>query len=170
MNSFVPPRAAPIRAHKRPFAHLKRTVTRPLRRQAGRLLVNPSLMAPTLAAMTPADLVELSVLADRQLAAKYREEILAVLRAETAQAVLDGETDSRSPVVRVRIPASTWEENPPQWSATELTLHHADGTVTRWFDASHTTLETLLPDLTCVEQPATCDSLTIDLSTGHFSR
>ncbi|MFD9044416.1 hypothetical protein [Streptomyces bottropensis] len=141
----------------------------------------PVLLCPS--SVTDPELMDgvLSVLSDEQLLAvghrveqhqlqRKRSAILAELRRAVAEVLEEGETDSAAPVTHVGIHTRTHPGMPPHWSPSTLLLRHADGASTSSFDATHTELEDLLPDLTCLDQPAGGDVLTVDLRTGAFSR
>lgn len=133
-------------------------------------VTDPSLMGGVLAVLSDQDLLEVSLLVNQHVKRRRQAAILAELRALIAQDLEDGETESAAPVARVRIHVRQYGGMPPYWSASNLTLQHTDGVSTFCVDATHTALEGLLNDLTCVDQPGPGDVLTVDLTTGGFDR
>ncbi|MFB6885838.1 hypothetical protein ACFCY8_33965 [Streptomyces noursei] len=133
-------------------------------------VTDPELMDGVLSVLSDEQLLEVGHRVDRHMLQRKRSAILAELRTAVAEALEDGETDSTAPVTHVGIRTRTHEGMPPHWSPSDLRLRHADGVSTSPFDAAHTELEGLLPDLTCLDQPASGDVLTVDLRTGAFSR
>ncbi|MEV7885218.1 hypothetical protein ACWD3I_25160 [Streptomyces sp. NPDC002817] len=133
-------------------------------------VTNPGLMDGVLSVLSDEQLLEVGRRVERHQLQRKRYAILAELRTAVAAALDEGETDSTARVTHVGIRTRAWPGMPPHWSPSNLLLRHADGTTTSPFDAGHTELEALLPDLTCLDQPAAGDVLTIDLRTGAFSR
>ncbi|EGX57930.1 MULTISPECIES: hypothetical protein [Streptomyces] len=133
-------------------------------------VTDPELMDGVLSVLSDEQLLSVGHRVDQHQLQRKRSAILAELRTAVAHALDEGETDSAAPVTHVGIRTRTHPGMPPHWSPSNLLLRHADGASTSPFDATHTELEELLPDLTCLDQPASGDVLTVDLRSGAFSR
>ncbi|GGX46527.1 hypothetical protein [Streptomyces noursei] len=131
-------------------------------------VTDPDLLGGVLSVLSDQDLAKVGVLVNEHTQQRLQASVLAELRTVVAQAIEDGEAESPAEVTQVRVHVRQVDSMPPYWSARNLTLRHADGISTFCYDASHTDLDVLLTDYTCVNQPSDADVLTIDLHTGRF--
>ncbi|MFJ8676824.1 hypothetical protein [Streptomyces sp. NPDC093589] len=134
------------------------------------VVTDPALLGGVLSVLSYEDLTKVGLTVDEHKMRRLQGAIVVELRSAVTQALEDGETESPTGVAQVRIHVHQLDVMPPYWSARNLTLRHADGISTFCFDASHTGLEDLLADYTCVDQPSEQDMLTIDIRTGRFDR
>ncbi|MEU6331609.1 hypothetical protein ABZ851_30660 [Streptomyces sp. NPDC047049] len=133
-------------------------------------VTDPALLGGVLSVLSYQDLTKIGLTVDEHKLRRLQGAIVGELRTAVARALEDGETESPAAVVQVRIHVRQVDGMPPYWSARNLTLRHADGLSTFCFDASHTGLEDLLTDYTCIDQPSERDMRTIDVRAGRFGR
>ncbi|MFJ3182446.1 hypothetical protein ACIPJN_29220 [Streptomyces sp. NPDC086796] len=111
-------------------------------------------------------LCALSTLCEERMSGHFSSRLLESVRWEAVLAVASGDCESKSPVTSVRFGTSTWD-NGVFYSEMSADFVHADGTVSP-LDCGDKVAEHLA-DLSSVDHPDNCDTLTVDLVTGRVT-